>query len=488
MALDIDIKNKLKRIIYSRILWIIILNAILVFIPISGFLIIKSKDYKALNLRSLTNRELSRTIMYGLKDNLSMEYITFIPVIAPYQRVLVINSINLKPIYDTRWLTNYAIESFNYDLPFTRIIGESIGDASPPKLSDKEIINRMSKFIKSGENSFSIIDYRFIYSLSNFSLDNGVKYSLIVLSDKFDLIKNSKIYKIYLLLVSIISILISIIINFVYYRLIIKPLKVLTNEVKLVKSENKSPKDIFSMRNRVDEIGLLSKAFYITSMELIDQKDSLRTFSSDVLHELKNPLTGIRNGIEILQINLQDDAISSSMLSLLSKESGRLEKLLFDIREYSLYDRVDNLSKWCSPSEIIEKLQPLYHKAEIKTFIKTKKRVKLSEPQFISILTNLIDNALSFSPEPGSVTIKYYTDGDSPSLLIKDLGPGIPQEEKCKIFRRFYSNRLIVDGEKLHSGLGLSIVKNILQSNNHTIKCMDNKPKGTIFIVKFSNM
>jgi signal transduction histidine kinase len=488
MVLVTDIINKINRIIYSRVLWIIILNAILIIIPISGLTFIRSKDYKSLYNRSIATRELSRSIISSANLNIPLELIANLPVIAPYQRILIVESGDNTSIYDTGWLTNPAITSFEYDLFLTRTIGRLVDNVSFPELGAEEIIKRMAKYIQPGIDKFSIIDYRFLYSLKNFSLEDGLNYSLIILMDKSDLIMSSKINKILLLIISLFSMLMGIIVSTVYYRLMIKPLHVLTDEVELVKNINNNPEKIFSMKDRVDEIGLLSNAFFKSSNELIKQRESLKIFTSDVLHELKNPLTGIRNGIEILQLDNVDNPENNEILSLISKESGRIEKLLFDIREYSLNDKGENPSEWCNPGEVINNLLDLYFKAEIKSTIKSNNLIKLSEGQLVSVLTNLIDNAVSFSPETQSVSLDYYAEKYKTYLTISDSGPGIPQEEKDKIYKRFYSNRESASGKTLHSGLGLSIVKNILENNNHTIECLDNNPEGTRFMITFNNL
>lgn len=487
MGLDTGIMKKIKRFVYSRVLWIIILNAILILIPISGLTIIRSRDYKALNLRSIATRDLSRSIISCVNLSIPPEIIENLPVIAPYQRVLIIDSEKIEPVYDTGWLTNSTIESFEYDLFLTRFIDGRLKEYSSPQLSADEIIKRMNKYLKGGVEKLSIIDYRFLYTIKNFDLDDGTRYSLIVLVDKSDLLKSTKIYKILLLIITFFSLLIGIIVSSVYFILMIKPLHVLTEEVELVKDRKTDLGKIFSMKERVDEIGLLSKAFYLSSRELIQQRESLKIFTNDVLHELKNPLTGIRNGIEILQLNNDATRESVELYTLISKESGRIEKLLFDIREYSLSNKEEGFSKYCDPAEIIHNILNLYSQAEVRSTIQNNESVKLSEGQFISVLTNLIDNAISFSPGQGSVSLDYYAEGNKSYLSVKDSGPGISPGEKDKIFNRFYSNRGPADSEKLHSGLGLSIVKNILDNNNHSIKCMDNSPCGTIFLITFHN-
>lgn len=487
MDLDIvtKVKNSIKKIIYSRILWIIILNIILIIIPIYGLYLIRSKDYKEVYLRSMAAVDLNRSIAYSSNLGVTPDILGQLPAVAPYQRIIIVDADALSTIYDTNWLINNSLLTFRYDLFLTRLVSDFIGNPSYPNLKRDEIINRMTKYIKPGNKKLSIINYRFVYSIRSFTLEDNSKYSSIVIIDKSDIVKNTKIYKILLLIITFFSALFSVIVSSIYYKLIIKPLTILTKETELIKDLDRIPATIFSMKNRGDEIGLLSKAFYSSSVELTKRREALEGFTRDVLHELKNPLTGIRNSIELLKIcnNNSDD-----MLSIISRESARIEKLLFDIREYSLFDKANNSSQRCNPVEVIKNILSLYHQAEIKEVLEdNKSTISMSEDQLVSVLTNLIDNAIDFSPEKGSITISYYSKDNKYYLKVDDLGPGIPNLEKSKIFNRFYTNRQSNQSISLHSGLGLSIIKNILEKNNHTIICKDNIPAGTSFIITFNS-
>lgn len=489
MVLDIVTKCriKLKRVIYSRILWIVILNLVLIIVPIIGLNYIRSRDYREVTLRGMSSTNLNRKIAENSESGISPDVIGLFPGVAPYQRVIIVEPETLAAVYDSGWLRNSYIISFEYDLLLTRIISDLIGNYSVyPKLKKDEIINRMSKYIKPGINIKSIIDYRFVYSIKNFTIQDGSRFSSIVIMDKSDIVKNSKVSKILLLFITALSALIAIVISLIYYKLIIKPLTILTKEAELIKDLEKIPPGIFSMKDREDEIGHLAKAFYSSSRELIRRKESIEIFTGDVLHELKNPLTGIRNGIELIQNNKHTN--SEDMLSIISRESGRIEKLLFDIREYSLFDKSSNRDHKCSPSEIIKNIITLYSQSEIKLkIVESNEKINISEDMLISILTNLIDNALDFSPDKGSVTVSFYTLESISYLKIDDLGPGIPDIEKKRIFDRFYTNRKPEHSKSIHSGLGLSIIKKILDKNDNSITCKDNNPTGTSFIIKFRN-
>ncbi len=488
MVLVTGTGNKIKRILYSKVLWIFILNSLLILIPVSGMILIRSRDYQALNIRSMTVRELSRSIISFLEQGAAPDLLSSSPVIAPWQRILLADPDNLRILSDSGWRKNDTIASFEYELPVSNHISRFLGDVPDPELEGGAILERMTRYIQSGEDKFSIIDYRFLYSLRNFQTREGRIQTLILLVDKSDLMKSTKIYKILLLMTTLISLLTAFILSTVYFRLLIKPLTLLTEEALRIKETGEPPKVPFSMEKRVDEIGLLSRAFSITTRELVKSRESLEDFTADILHELKNPLTGIRNGIEILNRKERAGSESREMLSILSRETGRIEKLLYDIREYSLSGKEEVLSAWSDPTSLIEGVLSLYAQWDISCSLKGSRPVKLPEDQFISLLTNLLDNAVGFSPVPGSVSIEYTDKGTQSFLTIRDEGPGIPLSNREKIYKRFYSCRKEPEDESnLHSGLGLSIVWKILTNNGHAVRYEENSPRGAVFILTFNN-
>lgn len=492
MAWVIDMMNKknLHRILHSRILWILILNAILIIIPVTGYYFIQSRNYQANRIWGIDVRELNRSIIESIEAGYSFDIINYLPLPSPYQRFILIDSTNNK-LSDSLWLGNDELINFEYDFFLLTMANSFIEKISEPELDQEEILQTLSPYINLRENRHSIIDYRFTYYISHFSLEDGSELSLITLVDKLDILYAARLWKIVLLFVSLISFAVAIIVSTVYYRLIIKPLIVLTKEVKLIMEFEKSPAKIFSMKDRKDEIGILSKAFHNSALELIHKKESIETFTSDVLHELKNPLTAIRNGIEILQNRENQDNLQSDeneILSILYRESGRIEKLLFDIREYSLFNQDLDSEEGCNPEIIIKEVLSLYSDAGIKLNIPDDNypKVKLSREKLVCILTNLIDNALDFSPEFGSVAIEYYQENGFSILAVIDEGSGIPDSEKEKIYTRFYTNRQNAALENLHSGLGLSIVQKILKNAKHSIWCEDNTSTGCSFFIKFN--
>lgn len=472
-----DIKKSIKRVIYSRIFWIVLLNLILILFPIGGITLIRSKDYRDNRSRTSATRELGRSIIKSVDIIKDPIVLRFLPRVAPYQRVLLLESENLKILYDTNWITNYPLNSFEYDLPLTQFIAGFVSDYPEPVMDQVQILERLKPYITERKKRLSIIEYRYLYLVDHFNLE-GEEYTFIVLTDKSDLMESYRVNKVLMFLLSIISTGLGLIVSMIYYHIVIKPLKILTKDAQRIKDKRELTESQFRYRFRLDEIGILSKTFYLTTEELINRNRSFELFTNDILHELKNPLTTIRNSIEILEYD-KEFKEREELYKLIASESARVEKLLYDIREFSLFTKAENIKTLCYPHIILPKILELYTTFHIRYISESEKPVKLSEEQFVSVITNLIDNAISFSPEPGSISVVYTGD----NLSVKDGGPGISKENRERVFDRFYTDRVGEIAPK-HSGLGLSIVKTILENNHYSIRCEDNLPTGAHFFIK----
>ena len=475
--------NKIK-LFQSRVIWILILNAVLILIPISGFYFIYLGNYQSLHQRSM--------ILYNCNDSITniINYITSedaiytIPILAPYQRLIIVED---GYITDSEWQSNPDFRQTN---PFFSFIANAfLKEIESPDLNKKEILSRLSGYIESNTHKIGIINYRFMYSVMPFYRDGEISGSSILIFDKSDIMQTTKLNKIILLLISIVSGIIALVISIVYYYLFIKPLFNLTKETLALKKYESLSSDIFPMRNRKDEIGQLSQALYSSTSELMKKRKLVESYTNDILHELKNPLTAIRNGVEILEIknNSAEKNETGEIVKIISQESGRIEKLLFEIKELSFFETQQNIIEYCNPKEVIEEVVLIYRENGVTLDIKVKPdhSILLPKEKLGCILKNLLDNAIDFSPEYGSVTVTYEQSDKSAKLVISDLGKGVPDNEKQKIFGRFYSNRTDSEGSGLHSGLGLSIVYKILQAYNYTIHCYDNKPSGCCFEISF---
>ena len=263
---------------------------------------------------------------------------------------------------------------------------------------------------------------------------------------------------------------------------ITNPLRRLAKAVEDIRSgASFDPKEIPDMSNRGDEIGELSRALIAMVEALWDRMGTIEAFAADVSHELKNPITSIKSALETLP-KVKDKKDTQQLLNILEHDIDRLDRLITDISKSTRLD--SELSKGKSESINLvqflydikkiydgrrETLNDLAHIQIIDHSVK-KLYIKGHREKLIQVCLNLVDNALSFSKKGDTVKIIVEEGKEIVSIQINDNGPGIPESKQEKIFDRFYSNRPKKEGIEHHSGLGLSIVKQIILAHDGTIQ------------------
>jgi len=230
-------------------------------------------------------------------------------------------------------------------------------------------------------------------------------------------------------------------------------------------------------------IAQVRKAFKKESEFLARQK----TFLHSVTHEFKSPVASLRLQIEtLLKRNLSTEQQQQALSNAL-EDTDRLDQLLekilvaarIDNGEVPMYPQDINLSETLKSG--INKLLRTYQHRDIIEDIDGDIHANMDPWAFNSVINNLIENALIYSPKdkPVEVTLKK---GPSKILLhVKDQGPGIPMEERKKIFQKFY--RMSTSTGYKGTGLGLYLVDYFIKKHNGTIIVKDNSPSGTIFEV-----
>ena len=223
---------------------------------------------------------------------------------------------------------------------------------------------------------------------------------------------------------------------------------------------------------RHDEIGELAHALSESAAALWARMDAIEQFAADVAHEIKNPLTSIRSAIETLP-RIEDPRQQRRLLGVIAEDVMRLDRLIGDISDASRLDA--ELSR--TPTEPVDVAPMLATLAEI--FATTRKpgdpALVLDAPEsglvatgvedrIVQVLRNLIANANSFSPENGRITLRGRETEGAIELAVEDEGPGIPEAKLEHVFERFYSERPKRERFGQHSGLGLSISRQIVEA------------------------
>ena len=278
-----------------------------------------------------------------------------------------------------------------------------------------------------------------------------------------------------------------IIFSFVLNRYFLKPIKNLVSYTKTIKDKNPKTTNIDNLKLRKDELGLLSNSLDDMTLELQKRISHAENFSTDLVHEIRNPLASLKSASEILH-DTNDISQRAKLIEILSHDVQRIERLITDYSQM-LKDEVA-LSK-----EKIKKIdiEPIIKSVvdDFNNLYMLKRGIKISyqndgnnkyyingiENRIEQIIANLLDNAISFSDDNKKVIVKVSKMNDNKVVInILDEGQGFKEKDTNKIFKRFYSNRPDKFGQ--HSGLGLNIVKNLVDLHNATIKASNRKDHG----------
>ena len=267
--------------------------------------------------------------------------------------------------------------------------------------------------------------------------------------------------------------------SFVLNRYFLKPIKNLVSYTKTIKNKNPKTTNIDVLKLRNDELGLLSNSLDDMTLELQKRIAHAENFSTDLVHEIRNPLASLKSASEILQ-DTSDIKQRTKLIDILSHDVQRIERLITDYSQI-LKDEValskEKIKKFdIEPiiKSVVDDFNNIYKlKRGIKILYenngKNKYHINGIENRIEQIVANLLDNAISFSEDNKDILVKVLKMNDNNVVIkILDEGQGFKEKDTNKIFKRFYSNRPDKFGE--HSGLGLNIVKNLVDLHNATIK------------------
>jgi two-component system, OmpR family, sensor histidine kinase ChvG len=282
---------------------------------------------------------------------------------------------------------------------------------------------------------------------------------------------------------------------------IARPLRRLAAAADEVRRGRAQTMDAPELRNRPDEIGDLADALSVMTFTLQERIDANERFAADVAHEIKNPLAAIRNAAELLP-RAKSEESKLKLENIILADARRVDRLVTDIanasrldaelaraskRRFSMSDLVDEVSRtYGSIGHARGVSIGVVHNDDTDRLIVNGREEALSR-----ILTNLLDNALSFSPDQAHVTVKTGRRDQRVVIVVEDEGPGIPEEAVEKIFKRFYTHRPTTKGEGgqaefgTHSGLGLNIARQIAESHFGSLRAENRADRtGARFILE----
>jgi two-component system sensor histidine kinase ChvG len=279
---------------------------------------------------------------------------------------------------------------------------------------------------------------------------------------------------------------------------IVRPLRRLAAAADKVRSAPGQVRYIPEFSGRNDEIGDLAADLNAMTEALSQRLDAIESFAADVAHELKNPLTSLRSAVETAA-RIKDPDQQRRLMDVIQDDVKRLDRLISDISDASRLDAEmsrDESDK-IELNRMLAAVVEVHHTSGSRgdgkiAFEETSKGpfpILGNQGRVVQVLQNLITNAVSFSPLEGLVMVRIGRDRDWVVVTIEDDGPGIPPGSLEKIFDRFYSERPDTEQFGTHSGLGLSISRQIVAAHQGTIEAenrtdLHGKVLGARFIVR----
>ncbi|WP_445681692.1 stimulus-sensing domain-containing protein [Radicibacter daui] len=247
---------------------------------------------------------------------------------------------------------------------------------------------------------------------------------------------------------------------------------------------------------RQDEIGHLSVALRDMTRSLWDRMDAIERFAADVAHEIKNPLTSMRSAIETAT-RIKDPERQGKLFAIILDDVTRLDRLITDISDASRVDaemsraQVEPLDLDTVLSMLVENYRATRQDGQPEVSYEGpgpgKARTQALEGRLVQVFRNLVGNAISFSPPDGAIKVRLAVRrGGGIEASVEDSGPGIPDAKLDAIFNRFYSERPAGEKFGTHSGLGLSISKQIIDALHGRIYAENRRDsRGNIIGARF---
>ena len=343
----------------------------------------------------------------------------------------------------------------------------------------KDIINKKYKnepiTIESEiNNSF------FVSTISEMKINNNRIGFIVVTDEANDILIAVKERKNFIIRTVLAIALVILIFSLFLNKYILKPIGFLVSFTESIKNKSGENVDIQKFFVREDEVGKLTKSIDEMTKELQKRTKRAETFSTDLAHEIRNPLASLKGASELLdKTQKPEDRIK--LLEIINHDVERIERLITDYSQM-LKDEASLSSEKMSKVNLMkiilnvvedfrQDLKNQNKNIKLITNLSNKDEKKFFiigiENRLEQVIANLLDNAISFSDNDQKIEIDLTETSNNFVMTIKDQGPGFDEVSPQKIFKRFYSNRPSNFGE--HSGLGLNIAKNIVELHKGAI-------------------
>lgn len=281
---------------------------------------------------------------------------------------------------------------------------------------------------------------------------------------------------------------VSLLLGVVLSRTLTRPLRDLTAATRAIAQGDLTYK--VRVRSR-DEIGELASSFNLMSDELGRAQELRRQMTADIAHELRTPISVILGHVDALEEGVLP--ASSETFGILREETGRLERLVEDLRTLSRADagELTLTPRTVHPQTLLEQAiaahRPLTLERGVTMHIEAVgdiPELNVDPDRMAQVLGNLLNNALRYSPQGGRITLRARSTNGEVELQVEDSGTGLPPEALDRIFDRFYRTDPSRQRESGGSGLGLPIARSILEMHGGRIWAESEPGKGTRIVIR----
>jgi signal transduction histidine kinase len=280
---------------------------------------------------------------------------------------------------------------------------------------------------------------------------------------------------------------VGLLLAFLLARTLTRPIRELTAATHAVSAGQLE--QAVPVRSR-DELGELAASFNRMNAALVRSTELRRQMTADIAHELRTPVSIIMGHAEAVHDGVMAPSLES--FEIIRDEVERLDGLIEDLRTLSRADAGELPLEFqpVSPARLLEKIQAMHKQHAASKNIAIDLQVEPDLPEIsadqgrmVQVLSNLVDNALLYTPQGGRVLVSAREVAESLEIRVKDSGPGIAQGELERVFERFYRSDPSRQRNAGGSGLGLAIAKSIVEKHNGHIWAESKAGEGTTIII-----
>ena len=352
---------------------------------------------------------------------------------------------------------------------------------------DLKNYSKSSNFGKAYSFTEETYDQFLLITIKNVLIDNNNVGYLAIIENANDIKVAIAERKNFIIRTAILVVIVILIFSFVLNRYFLKPIRNLVAYTKIIKDKSDEKTNIENIKKRHDELGVLSNSLDEMTNELNKRIATAENYSTDLLHEIRNPLASLKSASDIIS-ETENKELRSKLVGIVSHDVERIERLITDYSQMLKdeaaisSERMKKINLSHIAKSVVDDFNSIYEsKRSIRIKLKIDNNNQFNilgiENRIEQIIANLLENSISFSENNKEIVVEISKkENDKLSLIVIDEGIGFSEKNTDKIFNRFYSNRPEKFGE--HSGLGLNIVKNLVELHNGEIIASNNINKG----------